>query len=178
MELTLEQLAVKYNTDKAKFCHNYCEVYDTLFRNIRNDVKNVLEIGVAEGSSLRAWRDYFPNAIIHGIDIVDYDEATLNVFGDRIKTYNCDQNDKPKLKKLAQDIGVKFDMICDDGDHAMTSILNSLDVLFPFVKEGGLYLVEDFEHPRQFDEHLKNYTHFFCVADSPILNSNIVVVKK
>jgi cephalosporin hydroxylase len=178
MELTLEQLAVKYNTDKAKFCHNYCEVYDTLFRHIRNDVKLLLELGISEGASIKMWRDYMPNAWIHGTDIVDYPDILLRDFGSNITCHNCDQTDRVKMKQMAESVGGQFDIIIDDASHAMNDILISLDVLFPYLKEGGLYIIEDIENPRTFDEHLTQYTHWFAVADSPILNSNLVIIKK
>lgn len=176
--MTLEQLAVHYNTDKAKFCHNYCEVYDTLFRSFKNEVKNVLEIGTSEAASLRMWRDYFVNANIHGIDIVDFNENNSGKLGERVFAHKCDQTSKEQLLVLMEKLNVKFDILIDDGSHAMNDILFSLDVLFPFLKDGGLYIIEDIEHPRTFDEHLTQYTHWYAVADSPILNSNLIILKK
>jgi cyclopropane fatty-acyl-phospholipid synthase-like methyltransferase len=176
--MTLEQLAVHYNTDKAKFCHNYCEVYDTLFRSFKNEVKNVLEIGTSEGASLRMFRDYFVNANIHGIDIVDFNEETSGKLGERVFAHKCDQTSKEQLLALMDKLNVKFDIIVDDGSHDMNDIKISLDVLFPFLKEGGLYLIEDLEHPRRMDEALEGHIHWFAQADSPIMNSNIIVIKK
>jgi len=75
-------------------------------------------------------------------------------------------------------LNVKFDIIVDDGSHDMNDIKISLDVLFPFLKEGGLYLIEDLEHPRRMDEALEGHIHWFAQADSPIMNSNIIVIKK
>src|SRR5215471_2013904 len=73
--MTLEQLAVQYSSDKF-WAHSYIPYYDELFRPIREKVKCVLEIGIGyeelmqpfvpeyvPASSLKMWRDYFPNAI-------------------------------------------------------------------------------------------------------------------
>jgi hypothetical protein len=35
------------------------------------------------------------------------------------------------------------DIIIDDGGHAMTQLITSFEVLYPYLKEGGLYLLED-----------------------------------
>ena len=176
--IQLEELAVKYNTDKAKFCHNYMPIYDALFSPIKDDVKNVLEIGISECASIRAWRDFFTNAQIHGTDIVDYPDISLREFGERIHCHNCDQSDRQAMIALMEKINVKFDIMIDDGDHDMNHILISLDAIFPYLKEGGLYIIEDMEFPRRFDEHLTKYNHWWAQADSEIMNSNLIIIKK
>ena len=176
--MILEELAVKHNTDKAKFCHNYMPVYDALFSPIKDDVKILLELGISEGASIKVWRDYFKNAWIHGTDIVDYPDVLLKDFGHNITCHNCDQTDRDKMKQMAESVGGQFDIIIDDASHAMSDILISLDVLFSYLKEGGFYIIEDMENPRTFDEHLTKYNHWFAQADSPIMNSNLIVIKK
>ena len=66
-ENLLEQLAEKHLPSKA--CHDYLKHFWNIYRDIREEVRCVLEIGVAGGGSLRMWEEFFPNAIIHGIDI-------------------------------------------------------------------------------------------------------------
>ena len=56
-----------YDTDKEKG-HGYGSIYDKYFKDIKYDVKNILEIGTRPGS-IRLWLDYFPNANLYGIDI-------------------------------------------------------------------------------------------------------------
>ena len=60
----------KYDTDKTTH-HTYGYVYDQLFPTEvqRRAVRRVLEIGVYRGGSLRGWREWFPKAEIHGLDI-------------------------------------------------------------------------------------------------------------
>ena len=56
-------------TDKGTR-HSYIPIYEELFPSEnRKDIKNVLEIGIAWGGSIKLWSDYFPNAKICGIDI-------------------------------------------------------------------------------------------------------------
>lgn len=40
-------------------------------------------------------------------------------------------------------LGMKFDIIVDDGNHLLRSQHNSLGNLLPFLKETGVYIVED-----------------------------------
>ena len=71
--MTLAELFRKHGSDKEADSgtagHCYAAVYERLLAGKRLSVTQVLEIGVFGGGSLRAWRDWFPNAEVHGIDI-------------------------------------------------------------------------------------------------------------
>jgi hypothetical protein len=87
-------------------------------------VKNVLEIGICGyrdipnnvvGASLFAWKDYFPNAMIYGID-----NDGRFIFNDqhRIKTALCNAYDPASLvQALISFHDGPFDFICDDAVH-------------------------------------------------------------
>ena len=85
------------------------------------------------GNSLRCWRDYFPNAIVHGIDIYDCD---LNE--NRIKTYNIDQTD---IKNL--DIFNSLDLIIDNGSQILEHQVISFMALEKKLTINGLYIIEN-----------------------------------
>ena len=52
--------------------HTYGDSYQEVFENFdKKSNINFLEIGIQRGGSLMACRDYFPNANIYGVDIVD-----------------------------------------------------------------------------------------------------------
>lgn len=53
-----------------------------------------------------------------------------------------DQSNKEDLHAFASQIG-PFDIILDDGGHTMDQQINSLNALFPYLKAGGLYIIED-----------------------------------
>ena len=63
------RLCLKYQKTDKHTTHSYDTVYHQLLSGKRDSVTSVLEIGVREGDSLRVWREYFPNATIHGIEI-------------------------------------------------------------------------------------------------------------
>jgi len=130
----------EYNTDK--FSHGYISFYEKHFETIKN-VKNVLEIGVSEGS-LNYLKDRFPHANIHGVDIVD----KTNLNSERIKTYICNQENREDLYNFIESCNVEFDVIIDDGGHTMKQQQTSLGVLFNKVSDGGLYIIENIHTSR------------------------------
>lgn len=136
----LYELGKKYGTDKAsELKHNYTEVYNNLLYDNRDNIKKVLEIGINTGSSLYMWRDYFKNAIIYGIDI---NHVRLENT-DRIITFRGKQQDRDKLIKFIDSHKGEFDIIIDDGSHFMDDQQISFGFLFKYVKNGGLYIIED-----------------------------------
>ena len=46
----------------------YCDIYEKYFNERRHKVTKFI-IGVKDGASLRMWKEYFPNAMIYGVDI-------------------------------------------------------------------------------------------------------------
>jgi hypothetical protein len=90
---------------------------------------------------MHLWSDYFSAAKIHGVDIVDTSE--LNLLAERHRTYIGDQSSRDDLRAVVEKAGVKFDVIIDDGGHTMEQQQVSMGFLFPFVKEGGYYILED-----------------------------------
>ena len=141
------ELARKYGTDKGgehliagDTCHQYTPAYHAMFWDRRDRVKNVLEIGVNYGCSLRMWRDYFPKAQIYGIDS---NESCLFA-DDRIMCFAADQFNERDLKSVVEAVGrIKFDFICDDGSHEPAHQIFSAQVLLPYLARDGYYVIED-----------------------------------
>ena len=83
---------------------------------------------------------FFPNAIIHGIDI---DENCSAIEGGRIQIHIGDQMDETFLTKFLQKTGGDFDIVIDDGLHTPYSILKSFCYLYPALNTHGVYVIED-----------------------------------
>lgn len=118
---------------------DFTERYYPFFVQIRESATSVLEIGVKGGSSLRTWKEFFPNAEIHGIDI---DQNCLQEVEKRITVWIGDQADGEFLKSVTP-IAAPFDLIIDDGSHKIEDQTFSFKHLFPSLKAGGLYVIED-----------------------------------
>jgi len=161
----LDQIAIKYGADKGPNWHNYTCFYSLFFEPIREIVKSILEIGVwplgftelslkgKEAPSMRMWKEYFPNAQIHGIDIRP---DCMAMAGDRVNIWIGSQSDEMFLVDVARDAGM-FDIIIDDGSHTPSDQATSFRTLFNYVKPGGYYVIEDtfasYAHglPQEFD---------------------------
>jgi cephalosporin hydroxylase len=61
---------------------------------------------------------------------------------DRITTFVADQSDPESLRAVAGKIG-ELDVIIDDGSHLSPHILVTFETLFPLLRDGGIYAVED-----------------------------------
>ena len=140
----MSQIAMRHGTDKWGI-HFYTPIYHKLFEPIRNETLNILEIGVGGyeyrhhgGLSLRLWSDYFKNARIIGMDI---SEKTLEL-PERTTLVQGNQYNKSDLERVAATHG-PFDIIIDDGSHVSKHIIFSFENLFPHLKDGGIYIVED-----------------------------------
>ncbi len=138
--VSLDSLGLKHNTDKASPAHNYLHFYEGLIGHLRQEpAPRVLEIGVYDGGSLRMWEEFFPNAQLVGADI---DPRTLASASNRSRIEIMDQSDIAQLTRVAVAHG-PFDLIVDDGSHIWDHQITSLRTLYPFVKPGGTYIVED-----------------------------------
>lgn len=132
----LEELARKHGTDKAG--HGYMPHYERHFEKFRNETFNLLEIGVHKGASLRMWKEYFPNAQIHGID---KNPAAKEFEEDRIYIQIGDQANIQFLNCAGAN--PSFEIIIDDGSHKWEHQIKSFQTLFPVLADGGLYVIED-----------------------------------
>lgn len=146
-----ERLAEDYTGDLSKVFFgpkerlvdkwlHYLELYEKHFADLRGRDLNFLEIGVFKGGSLEMWRNYFgPAASICGIDI-DPDCAGYETTGTKVRIGS--QADPVFLRRVIDEIGAP-DVILDDGSHVAEHQKVSFETLFPLLKEGGLYVIED-----------------------------------
>ena len=125
---------------------DFPEIYSNLKNFLDKDkVKKVLEIGVGGhnldfggGKSLQALSYYFKKAQIIGVDICDKSYIDKG----NLKTVLCDQNNVQELENLGSKYG-KFDLIIDDGSHFVEHQMTSFKVLFKYLKDNGIYIIED-----------------------------------
>lgn len=140
----LSQLARIYRSDKVTG-HNYTPHYHNHFRKFKSKRIKLLEIGVggykdpyAGGNSLRLWKKYFPLGKIFGLDI--YEKSALEE--NRIKIFRGSQIDEDFLMEVVERIN-GLDIIIDDGSHYNTDVIKTFKILFPKLKDGGIYVIED-----------------------------------
>ena len=137
----LQTLLQRNNADKTNK-HSYGPLYEEWFDPFRFIPHlRILEIGVFQGGSLRAWRDYFPDAWVYGVDndpAVLFQEPRITcLYGDAFIPSTIVR----ALGKLAE--RESFHIIIDDGPHYAIQQLGCMFSLWPMLRPGGLYIVED-----------------------------------
>ncbi|WP_439488444.1 class I SAM-dependent methyltransferase [Algoriphagus sp.] len=142
----INYLAQLYKTDKWGK-HFYTPHYYSHFKPFKHKAVNLLEIGVGGyddpfqgGGSLRMWKRFFSKANIFAIDI--YDKSPSQE--DRITIFQGSQVDGEFLDLILEKIG-ELDLIVDDGSHINEHVIYTFEHLFPKLKNGGIYVVEDIQ---------------------------------
>ena len=158
IHMDLGELFRFYGSDKDK--NGYTSLYHTLFNHLKNQPITMLEIGIGTmipnvhssmvgyaspgykpGGSLRAWRDYFSKGTIYGVDVQPDTQFTDEA---RITTFIGNSTDEKSVNELMKKVKEgKFDIILDDGSHFGGDQLKTLANFYPYLKENGIYIIED-----------------------------------
>ena len=164
---SLDGLFYHYGSDKSDIFkktenkgHGYSKFYKQKLEKLRNKKINILEVGSYAGASAAAFVKYLPESNIFCFDVnisnFEYKSKKIHVFGIDIK------NQKKTIKtlnKIADQFKIKeFDIIIDDGSHNLSDILVALKFFFKYLKNKGLYVIEDFKHPNYY-QYNKNINH-------------------
>jgi hypothetical protein len=132
--------------------HTYGESYGDIFENYERDSSiNLLEIGVQRGGSLLAWKDYFKNANIWGVDIVD---VILPEYRREEFTYIISDIKTPSVKEKLKD--VMFDIIIDDGSHLLSDVIFVVNNYLSKLNNKGVLIIEDCQSPEHWLDSIKN----------------------
>lgn len=138
------ELAEKFSTDKRPAGHNYTPFYNFLFEDLKP--KTVLEIGVANGASLKMWEEYFPEANIFGADIDTGSQLNCG----RIKTMICNQGVESDLVKLYEMTG-PVDIVIEDASHKSQDQIFTAIIFSRYLTDGGYYIIEDVQESARFE---------------------------
>lgn len=157
----LSEIAFKYKTDKCpQIKHHFTEFYDEMFRDRRESVRKVVEIGIGimhpyyvKGASLFMWREYFPNATIYGADI----DPDCMFEEERIQTILCDQTKAKDLENLIAITGEDIDLFIDDGLHTPNSQVFTCLNIMQMVSRETVYVIEDVGH-REITKQLQPFS--------------------
>jgi hypothetical protein len=148
--------------------HNYSQIYELFLKNKKLSINNVFECGIGtgnlnlksnmgsnarSGASLRAWRDYFPNATIFGGDI----DTTILFSEDRIKTFYLDQTSPESIFYFFNNIkNINFDLMVDDGLHEYYAGITLFENSIQYLNKSGIYVIEDVTY-----EDIHKYRSYF-----------------
>lgn len=182
---TLSELIDDNATDKNTV-HKYLTVYEGLFGPKKYTAKNILEIGVWKGGSIKLWNDYFPNATIHGLDRLHAKQTSIvNIFTQpRIKLYTpVNAYNEDLFKQTFLNKGIKCDILVDDGPHLLESMRIFVRMYSQLMTDDGILVVEDIEHLEWLDvlrnetpEHLKKYIKTYDLNSISIHQNSILFI--
>jgi len=119
---------------------HYFEIYDRYFSKYQGQKVNILEIGISHGGSIQLWKKYFGDKVhIYAIDIIP---ECAKLQEENTTIFIGSQSDPVFLNEVIKKLP-PIDIIIDDGGHTMIQQKISFECLYPHLKEGGVYLVED-----------------------------------
>ena len=139
--------------------HRYQVMYGTFlfpFMQAHPQAK-MLEIGLGCGmstgpsGSIKMWRKLFPSSEIW---VAEWMEKCLKAevragHLEGINTLTGDQGDATIVQEWVVASGGNFDVIIDDGSHRNKHIKVTFDTLWPALRSGGLYFIEDLQVGRE-----------------------------
>jgi hypothetical protein len=165
--MSLEELVDNTRTDKNT-THSYLPVYQQLLESKKETAQHVLEIGVCLGGSIKLWNQFFTNATVYGVDILNKTEICQNFLADesRSETIWADLENNEKIKLLspanAYDVdfvttqfvtpGVKFDVILDDGSNSYGDMRTVIELYSDLLTDNGILIIEDIQTQAWFDD--------------------------
>jgi hypothetical protein len=136
---SLDKIVDNRFTDKNT-CHSYLETYEKLLKDKHLTCKNVLEIGIQRGGSIKLWNDYFVNANIYGLDD-DENPKFLEEFK-RVKCLKMNAYSQDSIDYFSNQ-NIKFDFIIDDGPHTLESMIFCLLHYSKLLAPTGTLIIED-----------------------------------
>ena len=142
MQKTLQELYLDHHGKSSDKWSIYFNEYERAVGDFRNLEVSLLEIGVQNGGSLELWLKYFNQVKkIVGCDInpkckdLVYEDERVSVI---VADANLDDTET-----LITNLSKNFNIIIDDGSHTSSDIVKTFNRYFPYLSDGGIYIVED-----------------------------------
>lgn len=127
---------MKHLSDKS-YWHGFQDFYETYFHN--RTFKNIAEVGIFKGASIKWLLERFPTSNIYAADIIE--RTSEWPVDNRFRDYQLDQGDVAQLRNFLTQ--APYDLIIEDGshqpDHQVLCLMEGIQVLEP----KGIYILED-----------------------------------
>ena len=163
--MSLKQLVDNTRTDKDTI-HSYLDLYEILFSSKKETAQNILEIGIYKGGSIKLWSDYFTNAKVYGLDIIDSNKMWNGITNNQkiILYTSTDAYNNDFFTKNFLDKNIKCDVMLDDGPHSLESMIRFINLYSQIMTDDGILIIEDVQRIEWLDiltqvvpEHLKEF---------------------
>lgn len=163
--MSLIQLADHNRTDKNTV-HTYLPLYQNLLISKKETARHVLEVGIFMGGSIKLWHDFFQNATIYGLDVMDTKDVWSEIKNKpRIKLHtSTDAYDSNFFREQFLNKNIKCDFMLDDGPHTLESMKQFIQLYSQIMTDDGILIIEDVQSEEWIDllkqevpSHLKPY---------------------
>jgi hypothetical protein len=141
---------------------------ERLRRVAPKSVGNIVDLGIFKGGSVALYQELFSPRRIVGIDwssdrveALDRFIARHALHDDVRLYYQTSQGDQERLSWIVQEnFGDQpLDLVIDDCSHMYEMTKSSLNLLLPRIREGGLYVIEDWGWAHWPDEYWQGPAH-------------------
>ena len=142
--MSLEKIVDNAKTDKNT-THSYLPLYQNLLISKKETAKNVLEVGISYGGSIKLWSDFFTNANVYGLDIINIDMVWEGIKNNEkiILHTSTDAYDNDFFITHFLNKNIKFDFMLDDGPHSLESMKQFIKLYSQIMTDDGILIIED-----------------------------------
>jgi predicted O-methyltransferase YrrM len=127
-------------------------VTNTVAMRDSESIKQIVDLGIYKGGSIALYALLFMPLKLVGIEYSKEPVEPLNNFiaknglQKQVSTYyGVNQADSKQLRQIvgAEFGGVELDLVVDDASHYYAETRSSFETLFPMLRPGGIYIIED-----------------------------------
>jgi len=163
--MSLIDIIDNYRTDKNTR-HSYLPLYQQLLIGKKYTAKNVLEVGIYDGGSIKLWNEFFPNATVYGLDIMNINDVWEDIkCNDKILLHtSTDAYENDFFNTHLLNKNIKFDFMLDDGPHTLESMKQFIHLYSQIMTDDGILIIEDVQSwdwidilKNEVPEHLKPF---------------------
>ena len=180
--MSLEEIVNNSRTDKNT-THSYLSLYQKLLISKKETAKNVLEVGISQGGSIKLWSDFFTNANVYGLDTMNianvWEDIKNNekiILHTSTDAYNTDFFITYFLNK-----NIKCDFMLDDGPHSLESMKQFIKLYSQIMTNDGILIIEDIQSWHWIDilknevpENLKQFVKIYDLRQNKNRYDDIV----
>jgi hypothetical protein len=172
--MSLVEIVDNSRTDKNTV-HSYLPLYYNLLKNKKETALNVLEIGIYQGGSIKLWKDFFINATVYGLDIMNINDIYTEIkHNEKIILYtSIDAYDNDFFTNNFLNKNVKCDFMLDDGPHTLESMKQFIKLYSQIMTDDGILIIEDVQSwdwieilKNEVPEHLKQYIKIYDLREN------------
>ena len=125
--------------------HSYGLAYELILEKYRGVPSNILEIGTNFGGGSACFCEYLPQNNFYSLDITDRVKWDISPSLKQNFNFFHGSYDDPKIIDQLQDI--TFDVIIDDGSHALKDQQKAIELYLPLLSSNGIFIIEDIQTP-------------------------------